>query len=34
MLITAGALAEGWIGKPHACWRGALLGECDWLCAL
>jgi hypothetical protein len=25
MLITAGALAEGWIG--------ALLGECDWLCA-
>ena len=25
-------LPEGWIGKPHACWRGALLAECDWLC--
>jgi chlorobactene glucosyltransferase len=31
-LTAAGALPEGWIGKPHACWRGALLAEGDWLC--
>ena len=31
-LVSAGVLAEGWIGKPHACWRGALLAEADWLC--
>jgi chlorobactene glucosyltransferase len=31
-LISAGVLPEGWIGKPHACWRGALLADCDWLC--
>lgn len=31
-LITAGALPEAWVGKPHACWRGALLAEGDWLC--
>ena len=31
-LASAGVLPEGWIGKPHACWRGALLAECDWLC--
>ena len=31
-LASAGALPDGWIGKPHACWRGALLAECDWLC--
>ena len=31
-LVPAGALPEGWIGKPHACWRGALLADGDWLC--
>ncbi|MBV8936623.1 MAG: glycosyltransferase [Alphaproteobacteria bacterium] len=31
-LISAGVLPAGWIGKPHACWRGALLTEADWLC--
>lgn len=31
-LASAGALPTGWIGKPHACWRGALLADCDWLC--
>ena len=31
-LASAGALPDGWVGKPHACWRGALLAECDWLC--
>jgi chlorobactene glucosyltransferase len=31
-LVSAGVLPEGWIGKPHACWRGALLAECHWLC--
>ncbi len=23
-LVAAGALPDGWVGKPHACWRGAL----------
>jgi chlorobactene glucosyltransferase len=31
-LVAAGPLPEGWVGKPHACWRGALLAEGDWLC--
>jgi chlorobactene glucosyltransferase len=31
-LVTAGALPDGWIGKPHACWQGAALAEGDWLC--
>jgi chlorobactene glucosyltransferase len=31
-LIAAGALPQGWVGKPHACWRGALLAEGKWLC--
>ncbi len=31
-LISAGILPAGWIGKPHACWHGALLTESDWLC--
>lgn len=31
-LVTAGPLPEGWVGKPHACWRGASLAEGDWLC--
>jgi chlorobactene glucosyltransferase len=31
-LAAAGPLPEGWVGKPYACWRGALLAEGDWLC--
>lgn len=31
-VVAAGALPSGWIGKPHACWRGALSAESDWLC--
>jgi chlorobactene glucosyltransferase len=31
-LIDAGPLPAGWAGKPHACWRGALAAEGDWLC--
>ena len=31
-LVGAGALPEGWVGKPHACWRGALTTESAWLC--
>jgi len=31
-LAIAGPLPEGWTGKPHACWRGALLAEGEWLC--
>jgi chlorobactene glucosyltransferase len=31
-LAAAGPLPEGWVGKPHACRRGALLAEGDWLC--
>jgi chlorobactene glucosyltransferase len=31
-LVAAGALPQGWVGKAHACWRGALLAEGDWLC--
>lgn len=30
--MAAGALPDGWVGKSHACWRGALLAEGDWLC--
>src|SRR5215472_5098865 len=33
-LIEAGALPEGWAGKPHACWQGALAARADWLCFL
>jgi chlorobactene glucosyltransferase len=25
-------LPAGWVGKPHACWCGALLAQADWLC--
>lgn len=32
LVTAAGALPQGWVGKPHACWRGALLGTGDWLC--
>jgi chlorobactene glucosyltransferase len=31
-VLTAGSLPEGWIGKPHACWVGALTAADDWLC--
>jgi len=31
-LISAGALPAGWIGKPHACWQGALQAQAEWLC--
>ena len=31
-LHDAGPLPTGWAGKPHACWRGALLASSDWLC--
>jgi chlorobactene glucosyltransferase len=31
-LAAAGPLPPGWVGKPHACWRGASLAEGDWLC--
>ena len=34
-LIRAGELPAGWLGKPRACWLGALeAGEADWLCFL
>jgi chlorobactene glucosyltransferase len=31
-LVHAGPLPKGWFGKPHACWRGALLTQGAWLC--
>jgi chlorobactene glucosyltransferase len=31
-LLRAGALPPGWMGKPHACWRGAKTGDSEWLC--
>lgn len=31
-LISAGPLPPGWMGKPHACWRGALASDAAWLC--
>jgi chlorobactene glucosyltransferase len=31
-LLTAGPLPEGWMGKPHACWRGAVSSRGEWLC--
>lgn len=31
-LIEAGDLPPGWMGKPHACWRGALRTKAEWLC--
>jgi chlorobactene glucosyltransferase len=32
-LHRAGRLPDGWLGKPHACWQGALrAGTADWLC--
>jgi chlorobactene glucosyltransferase len=31
-VIAAGPLPTGWVGKPHACWRGAASANSDWLC--
>jgi chlorobactene glucosyltransferase len=31
-LIAAGPLPDGWVGKPHACWRGAATAGGPWLC--
>jgi chlorobactene glucosyltransferase len=31
-LVAAAPLPQAWVGKPHACWRGANLAEGDWLC--
>lgn len=31
-LVRAGPLPRGWFGKPHACWRGAVLTDSGWLC--
>ena len=31
-VIEAGLLPPGWLGKPHACWRGATSVWADWLC--
>lgn len=33
-LIAAGPLPAGWTGKSHACWRGAMATESEWLCFL
>ncbi len=32
VLRAAGALPPDWLGKPHACWRGAEDASADWLC--
>src|SRR5438132_9046998 len=31
-LIESDDLPVGWMGKPHACWQGALRARADWLC--
>ena len=31
-LVEAGRLPPGWMGKPHACWRGASEASAEWLC--
>ncbi|MGH7046355.1 MAG: glycosyltransferase [Stellaceae bacterium] len=31
-LVAAGPLPDGWVGKPHACWHGAMLADSPWLC--
>ena len=32
-LHRAGRLPDGWLGKPHACWQGALHADsAEWLC--
>ena len=30
--IEAGDLPAGWMGKPYACWRGAMRAQAEWLC--
>jgi chlorobactene glucosyltransferase len=30
--IEAGDLPAGWMGKPYACWQGALHAQTEWLC--
>jgi chlorobactene glucosyltransferase len=31
-LVEAGPLPAGWTGKCHACWRGTLAADAEWLC--
>src|SRR5438445_5443237 len=31
-LLEAGDLPAGWMGKPYACWRGAMRAQAEWLC--
>jgi chlorobactene glucosyltransferase len=31
-LVESSDLPAGWMGKPHACWQGALRTRADWLC--
>ncbi|HLJ64163.1 MAG TPA: glycosyltransferase family A protein, partial [Stellaceae bacterium] len=31
-VISAGPLPPGWVGKSHACWRGARLAQGEFLC--
>jgi chlorobactene glucosyltransferase len=31
-VLEAGPLPLGWMGKPHACWQGAMLADGEWLC--
>jgi chlorobactene glucosyltransferase len=31
-VITLSAVPEGWVGKPHACWVGAMAMGSVWLC--
>jgi chlorobactene glucosyltransferase len=31
-VVSAGPLPRGWVGKPHACWRGAAVADGEWLC--
>jgi chlorobactene glucosyltransferase len=31
-LIESGDLPAGWMGKPYACWQGALRARAEWLC--
>jgi len=31
-LLRSGPLPAGWMGKPHACWCGAVQARADWIC--
>jgi chlorobactene glucosyltransferase len=31
-LLRNDSLPPGWLGKPHACWRGVQESEGDWIC--